>query len=253
MTVSELDAYFRSILAIDDLAGVDYSLNGLQVGRFDMPVRKVAFAVDACEESILRTKDIGAQMLFVHHGLFWGKEQSITGSHYRRIAALIENDIALYAAHLPLDMHETYGNNAGLAKQLGLKDIEPFGVFRRVRIGCAGRFETPQTIDDVLALLEMDREELLGVLAFGPEKISSVAIISGGADKDVEQAIEKGVDLYLTGELSHQVYHLCQESGINLIAAGHYRTEVYGVQLMAGKLEADTGIETCFIDLPTGL
>jgi dinuclear metal center YbgI/SA1388 family protein len=169
------------------------------------------------------------------------------------MASLIGHDIALYAAHLPLDMHEEFGNNAGLARQLGLVDLRPFGSFRKVKIGFAGRLPEPGSIDSVLARLGMGRDEALGILSFGPEKISTVAVISGGADKEVDQAIAEGADLYVTGELSHQVYHTCQESGINLIAAGHYRTEIVGVQLVAEKLKADMGIETCFIDLPTGL
>lgn len=253
MTVKELDSYFRSFLPIGDLEGTDYSLNGVQVGRLDKEVGKVAFAVDACLETIERAAEAGADMLFVHHGLFWGKERPVTGSHYRRIAALIETDVALYAAHLPLDMHGEFGNNAGLAAKLGLVDLRPFGSYRKVKIGYAGRLPEPRSIDEVLGLLGMRREDALGVLSFGPEEISTIAVISGGADKEVEQAIDEGADLYLTGELSHQVYHTCQEAGINLIAAGHYRTETIGVRLVAGKLEADTGIGTFFIDLPTGL
>ncbi len=253
MTVKDLDQYFRALLPIDELEGIDYSLNGVQVGRFEKPVNKVAFAVDACRESIERTAEMKADMLFVHHGLFWGKELAVTGAHYRRLASLIGHDVALYAAHLPLDMHEEFGNNAGLARQLGLVDLRPFGSFRKVKIGYAGRLPEPGNIDSVLGRLGMSRDETLGVLSFGPEKISTVAVISGGADKEVDQAIAEGADLYVTGELSHQVYHTCQEAGINLIAAGHYRTEIVGVRLMAGKLKKDTGIETCFIDLPTGL
>jgi dinuclear metal center YbgI/SA1388 family protein len=253
MKIRELDAYIRTLLTIDEMTGTDNSMNGLQVGRFDKEVTRVAFAVDACLESITRAAEGGAEMLFVHHGLFWGREQPLVGPFYQRIAALIEHDLALYAAHLPLDMHPQYGNNAGLALRLGLVDLLPFGAYKKVKIGYKGRLPEALTLDQLLGRLGMQRDELPGFLSFGPDEISTVAVISGGADKEVEQAIAEGVDLYLTGEISHQVYHQCQEAGINLIAAGHYRTETVGVNLLADKIAEDKGLETFFIDLPTGL
>jgi dinuclear metal center YbgI/SA1388 family protein len=253
MRVEELDGYFRSVLPIDEVGNTDASLNGLQAGRRTAEVKRAAFAVDACMESFRRSAEAGADLLFVHHGLFWGKPIAVTGEHYERIAFLIEHGLALYAAHLPLDMQPEFGNNAGIARELGLEEAGPFGDYHGLSIGTKGRLGKELTLDQVLERLNLDRESALGVLPFGRDSIRTVAVVSGGADKEVSQALAEGVDLYITGEISHQVYHTCQEGGINLIAGGHYHTETYGPRLLAEKCAEETGIETVFIDVPTGL
>ena len=122
MKLKELDSYFRSFLAIDDLAGTDVSLNGVQV-ESTADITCIAFAVDACMEVFRRAAAAGAKMVFVHHGLFWGHEQTVTGSHYQRFKFLLDNNIALYAVHLPLDIHPELGNNVSLAKAAGLAEV----------------------------------------------------------------------------------------------------------------------------------
>lgn len=231
----------------------DPSLNGLQVGLKEMEVRRAAFAVDASMETFRRAAEWGAQLLFVHHGLFWGKPAAVTGEHYRRLRFLLQEELALYAAHLPLDMQPEFGNNAGMARALDLQEVEPFAEHGGVKIGFKGRLPEPCSLDRVLAALELDRDSALGVLPFGPDEVSTVGIVSGGADKDVHQALEEGLDLFITGELSHEVYHPAAEGGIHLVGGGHYHTETYGPRLMAEKCAADTGLETTFIDVPTGL
>lgn len=253
MTVEGLDTYFRSKMPIDEVGKADVSLNGLQVGQKDAEVKKAAFAVDACMETFARAGETGADLLFVHHGLFWGKPLSVTGEHYRRLEYLITRGIALYASHLPLDMQPEFGNNAGIARELGLQETAAFGDYHGISIGLKGRLPNPLDIDGVLERMGLNRQSALGLLPFGKERIETVALISGGADKEVEQAMSAGVDLFITGELSHQVYHSCLEGEINLIAGGHYRTETYGPRLLAEKCRNDTGIETEFVDVPTGL
>lgn len=252
MTLKELDRYFRGLLEIDALVGKDISQNGVQVEN-SADITKIAFAVDACLESFKRAKEVGAQMLFVHHGIFWGHEQVLAGSHYQRIKFLLDNDIALYAAHLPLDIHPELGNNASLAKAAGLCDLKPFGEFRGIEVGVKGKFKDAVTLNQVIDAVGFDRNELLAVLPFGKEKNLTGAVITGGGESDVADAIAQDVDLYITGDAAHVVYHTCLENKINMISAGHYRTEVYGVQNMAAKVKADLGIETVFIDVPTGL
>ncbi|MBO7094538.1 MAG: Nif3-like dinuclear metal center hexameric protein [Spirochaetia bacterium] len=252
MNLKELDSYFRSFLAIDDLAGTDISLNGVQVEN-DADITCIAFAVDACMETFRRAKEAGAQMVFVHHGLFWGHEQCITGSHYQRIRFLLENNIALYAAHLPLDIHPDLGNNAALAKAAGLTDLKPFGEFRGIKVGFKGTFQDPVTTEEVLSRLGYDRAELLACLSFGKEKNLTGAVITGGGEHDVEAAIDEDVDLYITGDAAHDVYHDCLENKINMISAGHYQTEVYGVQNVAKKVSDELALKSVFIDVPTGL
>ena len=253
MDLLGIDAYFRELLPIAEFASVDSSLNGVQVACSAKPIQKMAFAVDACMASFERAQRLGADVLFVHHGVFWGAPTAVTGSHYERLKYLIQNDIALYAAHLPLDAHPVYGNNAGLARALGLIDVEPFGSYRGTKIGLKGKLPEPLRIEGVLRALGIDRESCTAVLPFGPEETRTVGIVSGGAAGSVSEAIGQGLDLYLTGDALHQVYHLCLEEGINLICGGHYQTEVWGARLVAQKLTADTGIETFFVDVPTGL
>ena len=192
-------------------------------------------------------------MLFVHHGLFWGHGQCITGSHYRRLKFLLENNIALYAAHLPLDIHPDIGNNVSLAKAAGLEDLRPFGEFRGIKVGVKGTFKNPVTTEEVLSRLGYDRAELLACLSFGKEKNLTGAVITGGGEHDVVSAIDEDVDLYITGDAAHVVYHTCLENKINMISAGHYQTEVYGVQNVAKKVSDELALKTIFIDVPTGL
>lgn len=253
MTLPELDRYFRELLPLADLASTDSSLNGVQVECTDKAISHVAFAVDACMASFERAAAIGADLLFVHHGLFWGRPVAVTRSHYRRLKYLLEHDVALYAVHLPLDLHPQFGNNAGIAAALSLGEIEPFGSHRGFKIGFKGVLPEPLTVDGVLEKLGIDREACTALLPFGPEHSRSVGIVSGGAVLDVDQAIGEELDLYITGDALHQVYHTCLEEGINLVCGGHYQTEVWGVRLLAEKLASDTGLKTTFVDVPTGL
>jgi len=252
MTLAQLDEYFRSVLDIAGLAKIDNSLNGLQVGRGKTELARLAFGVDAGLETFKRAAEREADLLFVHHGLFWGRDLAVTGLHYRRLRFLIEHDLALYAAHLPLDMHPELGNNAGLARALGLTGVSPFGNYKGVDIGVRGRLPEPKSLDEIVALLYGENPRLPGLLPFGKKLIESVGIVSGGAPYEVAQAIEAGLDLYLTGDASHGIYHQCLEAGINVIFGGHYLTETWGARLLAERTAKDTGLETVFIDLPTG-
>ena len=251
--IQQFDTWCRSFLTIDALANTDDSLNGIQVGRSNKPITKVAFAVDACLESIRRAKELGANLLFVHHGLFWGKPLRIEGALLERIRLLVDNDIALYGCHLPLDMNPVVGNNAVLADLLSLQERKPYGVYHGVAIGVAGVLETPLTIAQIVSKILPDNSKPLSVIAAGKEKVSRVAIVSGGAASEVTEAFGTDIDLYLTGEPSHSMYHYVVENKLNFVAAGHYATEVWGVKAVARKLAAEAGIETVFIDLPTGL
>lgn len=255
MILKELDRYFQELLDLGAYARADASLNGVQVGDLEAPVKKVAFAVDACTETFRRARESGADCLFVHHGLFWGRPAPLTGGMYQRVRELLAGPLALYAAHLPLDLHAELGNNAALARQLKLKEIEPFGEYSGIKIGYKGILAEPLSLDAFIRRLGLSREECLAVLPFGKEEIRTVGIVSGGAASslDVNQALDENLDLYLTGEVSHQIYHYCLEGGIHFVAGGHYYTETYGVREMARRLAEDTGLETEFLDVPTGL
>jgi len=256
LNLSELEEYLNSILHLDEFLA-DPSKNGLQIQNSDktLPVKKIAYAVDCCLETVTKAVEQGADVLLVHHGIFWNDVQKITGTHYALVKKILDADIALYAAHIPLDANKDVGNNYGLASKLGLCDLEEFGFWRGMVIGVKGRFSQAQTLPQVIEKLfpQSDGTKPLGVLPFGREKIETVGIISGGASDDVGEAIEQNLDLYITGEISHQVYHKCKENKINYIAGGHYNTETIGVTLLAKKISDETGIQTAFIDVPTDL
>ena len=255
MTLKELDEYFRSFLHPENFSS-DPSRNGIQIQNseaFTKEIKKIAFAVDACQESALKAAEEGADLLFVHHGLFWGGCEVLTGSFYKRIAAFIKNDLALYAMHIPLDANNPCGNNYGLATRLGLKNTEIFGQWRGMFLGVKGELSEPLSVDELAEKVLNPGEKPLCILPFGKEKIRTVGIISGGADDDVGQAVEEGLDAYITGEMSHQLYHFVKESKINMISAGHYQTETVGVNLVAKKVREELNIETVFIDIPTHL
>lgn len=255
MTLHQLDDYFRSFLNMEHYRG-DPSLNGIQVENSQpegKEIRKVAFAVDACQETISRAAAVGADLLFVHHGFFWGQCQTITGAHYQRIRQLLEKDMALYACHIPLDANELVGNNYGLARRLELQDLRPFGDWHGMTIGVGGTFLAPATLDSLVQRLFPGGERPLHLLPFGKKEISTVAIVSGGAARELSQAIEQGYDAFVTGEIGHEQYHQAMEAGINVVAGGHYQTETVGVSLVMEKLARETGIDIVFIQVPTGL
>jgi len=253
MVLEEFDALIRKILALDECSGSDVALNGLQVANGSATVEKVAFAVDACLESIRRAAEWKADLLFVHHGLFWGKPLAVIGGHYQRLRALIEADLALYAVHLPLDMHPDLGNNAGLARRIGLQQLEPFGEYKGIKIGFKGRLAGQMSLEQVARLCCGGKEQGINVLPFGPENIRTVGIVSGGAADEAYQAIVERLDLFITGDADHTIYHHCLEGRINVIFGGHYLTETSGVTLLAKKLEKESDLETRFFDIPTGL
>ncbi|MDX9827337.1 MAG: Nif3-like dinuclear metal center hexameric protein [Spirochaetia bacterium] len=253
MTLSDFDLWCRSFLRIDELRSIDDSLNGIQVGRSGGQLTKVAFAVDACAASIRRAAEAKAELLFVHHGMFWGSPARIEGPLLERIRGLLKADMGLYACHLPLDMHPELGNNAQLANLLQLADRKPFGIYHGVAIGVSGRLPQPRSAAELSAAILPDNSRPRTVIAAGPEPISTVAIVSGGAPFEALQALGVGIDAFITGEPSHSVYHQVVEGGLTFIAAGHYATETWGLKAVEAKLKAETGLQTLFIDLPTGL
>ncbi|MDY3131027.1 MAG: Nif3-like dinuclear metal center hexameric protein [Treponema sp.] len=255
MTLVEINNWFNSFLKKEDFPS-DISLNGIQIQNSEpesKQIKKIAFAVDACEETAKKAAEAGAHLLFVHHGLFWGGCQTITGSFYKRISTFIKNDLALCAYHIPLDANNPYGNNWGLAARLGLRNCESFGTWRGMVLGVKGELSEELTINELAERVLRKGVTPRSVLSLGKEKIKTVGIISGGASDDVADAIEQGLDCYITGEFAHEDYHLAREMGINVIGGGHYETETVGVSLVMEKVEKELGIECIFVDVPTNL
>ena len=255
MTLNEFDAYLNAFLKKEDFPG-DPSRNGIQIQNSapDLKeIKKVAFAVDACEATALTAAKAGADLLVVHHGLFWGACETLTGNYYKRAAAFIKNDLALIGYHLPLDANNPYGNNYGLAAALGLTNLGDFGLWRGMSIGVRGSFKKAVTLEELCQALGKITKTDCRAFAFGKPQIQTLGIISGGAGEDVEQAVEEGLDCYITGEFAHEQYHYAEENKINVISGGHYGTETMGVSLLKEKVEKELGLSTIFIDLPTNL
>jgi dinuclear metal center YbgI/SA1388 family protein len=155
--------------------------------------------------------------------------------------------------HLPLDQHPELGNNAALADLLGIEKTEPFGLYHGRKIGYKGTLSTPLTVEEAVKRIAFAGRPPLGVFPFGKAECRTAAVISGGGAWEALQAIEEGVDLYVTGEASHSVYHQLLEGGINMIAGGHYSTEVWGVRRIMETCAAELNADVEFIDVPTGL
>jgi dinuclear metal center YbgI/SA1388 family protein len=250
MFLADFDRFVRTALDLETFEPIDVSQNGIQVERRGRDINRAAFAVDACMESFRRAAEASAQLLFVHHGLFWGRVQLLRGVHYSRLRFLLDADLALYAVHLPLDAHPALGNNIGIARRLELGDIEPFGRYQGIPIGRKGRLARPGRLADLAARLT---SEPLAMLPFGKERIESVGVVSGGDPRAVSQAIEEDLDLFITGDASHEIYHQAQEAGINVLFAGHYATEIYGVRQMSEHVAREAGLDVVLLDVPTGL
>ena len=251
VTVKEVVQFLDAVLDQGTLK--DSALNGLQV-EASQEVKKIAFAVDACQEIFEKAKKEGCDFLITHHGIIWGNNwYSITGVMKDRVAFLLKNDLSLYAAHLPLDLHPKYGNNAELARLLDLQNLELFGEYRGADIGFRGKLEKELSVSEFKKKVEL----LLGIdallLSFGKDVVKDIAVVSGSGACALSEAVDKGVDLLLVGEYSHVHYHLAKEGGINLLAGGHYATETLGVKALMPLLKEHFGVEVVFLDAETGL
>ncbi len=246
----ELTEYLDGYLEIDGVPDSENALNGLQVEGV-RAISKLAVAVDATEASIEAAREAGADLLLVHHGLFWDGNLPVTGRRYRRLRALMEGGLALYSAHLPLDVHPEVGNNVILAGRLGIELEGTFGDYKGIEVGVYGTLELRREalcarLDDLLGV----RVKMIGG---GPERLRRVGVLTGGGGSYVHAALEAGLDGLVTGEGSHHTYFDAMEGGLNLYYGGHYATETWGVRALGGHLEERFGLEWEFLDLPTGL
>jgi dinuclear metal center YbgI/SA1388 family protein len=242
-------------LAVEAYADIDASPNGLQVGPADHDVDHVAVAVDAAVETIERAAEAGADMLLTHHGVVWGSIERVTETNYRRIAPLVESEMALYVAHLPLDGHQTLGNAAGLAGLLDLDNRAPFGRMGGEYVGQRGRLVDGMELSALTDRLDAELDtggQSVQTLDFGPDTVEDVAIVTGSGVDWLDEAVDAGADVLVTGEGKQQAFHEAREAGINVVLAGHYATETFGVQALQERLDG-WGVETTFVDCPTGL
>jgi dinuclear metal center YbgI/SA1388 family protein len=255
--LGDLTAYLDQYLRIREVPDDANALNGLQVENRGLVSRIVA-AVDASLATIEALRDSSPPtLLLVHHGMFWDGSQPVTGRRYRKLRALLERDAALYAAHIPLDMHPEVGNNAVLARLLGLTEVTWFGQHKGVAIGVAGRVpgtlrSRPEVVAGLARILGISTDAI-HLIPGGPERVQQIGIITGGAGSAIGQAHAAGCDTYITGEGAAHTYFDATELGVNVLYAGHYATETVGVRELARHLGGRFDLPWEFHDHPTGM
>ena len=256
--VSYLDEYLR----IREVPDEPNAVNGLQALNGSGQIGRIVAAVDASLATIAAAggREDGTTgglpqptLLLVHHGLFWDGNVPLTGRRYQKARALLDHDIALYSAHIPLDIHPEVGNNHVLARMLGLRDVQSFDLYRGISIGVQGMLDPVMPREALAAKLGTMLGGIPKLIPGGPSTSHRVGIITGGAGDRIRAAADAGIDTYVTGEGAHHTYFDATELGINAVYAGHYATETVGVKALAEHLSARFGIPWGFHDHPTGL
>ena len=253
IAVSEMVGYLDTFLQVRDIPDETNAVNGLQVENLGSVDRIVA-AVDASLEAIegaAPAKGSGGTLLLVHHGLFWDGNVPLTDRRYRRVRALFERNIALYAAHIPLDVHPEVGNNMVLARRLDITLDGWFGDYRGLRLGVHGDLATPR--EDLVRRIEGQLGAPARLIPGGPPVTGRVGVITGSGGGFIGQARAAGLDTLITGEGAHHTYFDAMEFGLNVIYAGHYATEQVGVQALAQHLGLRFELPWEFHRHPTGM
>ncbi|MBI1298320.1 Nif3-like dinuclear metal center hexameric protein [bacterium] len=250
MQRNELVQFLDEYLKIPEIK--DYGPQGLQIeGRAE--ILKIIGAVDAHLPVVETALARGADMLLVHHGIFWGGPQKISGGFGRLVRTYIQADLNLYAAHLALDAHPEVGNNAQLARRLGLNVTSWWGKVNGVPLAALAESPEPITFEELTNRYREAVGDVKLVLAHGPQQIRRVGILSGSGARQIEEAAALGCDAFITGETSHAQFYDAFNYGMNVLYGGHYGTETVGVQAL-GQLIADKfGVEFEFVDIPTGI
>lgn len=250
MKLTTLVDYLNTFLKITSIKDYPEAHNGLQLAN-DGEVNQIAVAVDACAAVIQKAVEQKASLLIVHHGLFWSGLRPLTGTYYRKLKLAMDHNLAIYSAHLPLDLHPEVGNNALLARSLGLRDLKPALKVQDQPIGYVGH-----SVPIARSLFLEKLSQVLGgpvhLAPGGPEEIKNVLVVSGGAGNYVTSVPPGEVDTFVTGEGNHWTYQEAEERGINMIYGGHYATETFGVKALGGLLEKEFQLPWVFIDHPTG-
>ncbi len=248
--LKDIVRYTDEYLKIDQCEDWPNALNGLQVENSGS-VKRIGAAVDASSRIFTAAAERGIDFLLVHHGLFWAGPQPIAGAARRQLATLFERDIALYSAHLPLDVHPIVGNNAQLAAALGLTDTEPFFEERDQFIGVRAK---QQIFPNELARkLDHSLGSSVKLFPCGPATTSEIGIITGAAGSEIYAVAREGIDTFITGEAPHWAAIAAEELGVNLLLGGHYATETFGVKALAAHLAEHFDVPWEFLDAPTGL
>jgi dinuclear metal center YbgI/SA1388 family protein len=249
-SLSTLVSHTDKILNTASIGDYGGAVNGLQVENSGQ-VTRIAATVDASLATVMLAIKAKADLMIVHHGLFWSPSHPWTGKKFELMRLLIENNIAIYSSHLPLDAHPKLGNNAQLCAALGFKKLQPFFASHGQLIG----FKTTVSISRDELAIRLAR--VVGnkplVIPGGNTVCRRVGVVTGGAGGDLKTAAAEGVDTFITGEGPHWTYALAEELGLNVFYAGHYATETFGVKALAANLSKEFGVPWTFLDHPTGL
>ena len=252
MKLESILQYMDEYLGVREHPDYSTALNGLQVAGPE-EIEQVVVAVDASESSIAEAVERGADMMIVHHGLFWGGLEALTGRHFRKVRMLIEGGVALYSCHLPLDSHAEVGNCALLARALGLELQGQFGDYQGAPIGWWGTLPEATTPSGLSSQLSDVLDSPVHLIEGGAEQVERVGVLTGSGASFVADAVAAGLDALVTGEGSHHNHFDAMELGISLLFAGHYATETFGVRALGLHLEQRFGLPWQFVDQPTGL
>jgi dinuclear metal center YbgI/SA1388 family protein len=255
-SLAEIAGYLDTLLRTPDVPDYPGALNGIQVEN-RASIERVAVAVDASLQTIQGAIDANANLLIVHHGLFWSGTRPLTGRVYERFHRLLTHDVAVYSSHLPLDLHPTLGNNALLARALGLDPVEGFARFQSIMVGVMGNadVETESLAARADAIARAEGSTLVRVGVTPGRRTRRWAVCTGaGASSDtLREAAEAGVDTLIVGEGPHHTGVEAAELGIAVLYAGHYATETFGVRALGAEIEHRFGLPWSFIAAPTGL
>jgi dinuclear metal center YbgI/SA1388 family protein len=249
-TLSEIVDYTDKYLRIRKIEDWPNALNGLQIENSGN-VMKIGAAVDVSTRVLIKAAEQHVDLLIVHHGLFWSGSRRITGSLRRQLKLAFENNIAVYSAHLPLDVHPDVGNNAQLAGALGFKSTKPFLKEKEELVGLRIKQALPRA-----ELIRKLRRVLRGPIKafnFGPKETTRIGIVTGAAGSEIYRVAADKIDTFITGEAPHWAAVAAEELGINLLAGGHYATETFGVKALAAHLSKRFKLPWEFLDFPTGL
>src|SRR5438552_7933524 len=249
-TLSEIVSCTDEFLRISEVGDWDNALNGLQIENSGR-VTRLGAAVDVSTRVLTEAANKNVDLLIVHHGLFWPGLQPVTSALRRQLQLAFENDIALYSAHLPLDVHPKVGNNAQLVAALGLKSAQPFLEEKGQPVGLKIRASLPRS--ELVHKLEGALNSSVKVFGFGPKRARVISVVTGAAGSDIYRVAEENVDTFITGEAPHWTAVAAEELGMNLLLGGHYATEVFGVKALAAHLAKRFKLRWEFIDCPTGL
>jgi dinuclear metal center YbgI/SA1388 family protein len=243
-------SFTDDFLRIREIGDWDNALNGLQIENSGR-VTRIAAAVDVSTRVLTEAQKHDVDLLIVHHGLFWPGLRPIRGALRQQLSIAFENDIALYSAHLPLDIHPKIGNNAQLIAALGLKSAQPFLGEKGQPVGLRVRCSLSRTA--LVRKLEKALNNPIKFFDFGPKQTRAIGVVTGGAGSEIYRVAEEGIDTFITGEAPHWAAVAAEELGMNLLLGGHYATEVFGVKALAAHLSKRFNVPWEFIDSPTGL